>query len=105
MLYKVNDVDAEYILTAQLLNGCLLWSLAPSNYILFKLAHGCHSDGGLGGSDYQLITFISSRTPGENNITLLDLKNTTGYVRLLVGVFTIIYENLIRFAFAWDQVF
>ena len=54
-------------------------------------------------SEEPLITFISSRTPGEDNIILLDL-NTTGYVRLLVGDFTIIYEKLIVFAFAWGQV-
>ena len=59
--------------------------------------------GGLGGSDYQLITLISSRTPGEDNIILLDLINTTRYVRLLVRDFTIIYEKLIMFAFAWGQ--
>ena len=60
--------------------------------------------GGLGGSDYHLITLISSRTPGEDNVILLDLINTTGYVWLLVRDFTIIYEKLIMFDFAWGQV-
>ena len=51
---------------------------------------------------YTLCHYISSRNP-EDNIILLDL-NTTGYVRLLVGDFTIIYEKLIMIAFAWGQV-